>query len=100
VSALNGEENQGVWSATSCRPCRETGRLISTLGGVSHQVVCPWCHGTGEKIPGINAQDAPAEDGLSGQPAKDGVSGQPADSASTAEPPPAQGAADAPEGHP
>jgi hypothetical protein len=91
VSALNGEENQGAWSATACRPCRGTGRLISTLGGVSHQVVCPWCHGTGKTIPGINAQDAPAEDG---------VSGQPAEGASTAEPPAAQGGADAPEGSP
>jgi len=91
VSALNGEENQGAWSATSCRPCRGTGRLISTLGGVSHQVVCPWCHGTGETIPGINAQDAPAEDGLSGQPAE---------AASTAEAPPARGGAGAPEGTP
>jgi len=53
--------------------------------------VCPWCHGTGETIPGINAQDAPAEDGLSGQPAE---------AASTAEAPPARGGAGAPEGTP
>jgi hypothetical protein len=90
VSAINGEEHQSAASATACRPCRGTGRLISTLGGESHQVVCPWCRGTGETIPGINAQDAPAEDGIHAQPAA-------ADSANPVQPAPAEGGADAPE---
>jgi hypothetical protein len=48
-------------SALTCRPCRGTGRLISMLGGDRHEVVCPWCHGTGVSIPGLNPQDSPAE---------------------------------------
>ncbi len=44
-------------------PCRGTGRLISGLGGTPHEVTCPWCRGTGERIPGIDAQQAPAEGG-------------------------------------
>jgi hypothetical protein len=90
VSAINGEEHQSPASATACRPCRGTGRLTSALGGESHQVVCPWCRGTGETIPGINAQDAPAEDGIHAQPAA-------ADSANPVQPAPAEGGADAPE---
>jgi hypothetical protein len=82
VSAINGEEHQSPASATACRPCRGTGRLTSALGGESHQVVCPWCRGTGETIPGINAQDAPAEDGVHGPRA-------PAGSATPEQPAPA-----------
>jgi hypothetical protein len=44
-------------------PCRGTGRLISGLGGTPHEVTCPWCRGTGERIPGIDAQQSPAEAG-------------------------------------
>ena len=92
MSAINGEEHQGATSATACRPCRGTGRLISTLGGDSHQVVCPWCRGTGETIPGINSQDAPSEDGVHAQPgAHSGGDDQPA---------PAQGGVETPEARP
>jgi len=63
VGAINGEPEQRDPSATSCRPCRGTGRLSSTLGGERHEVICPWCRGTGESIPGIDAQEAPAEGG-------------------------------------
>jgi DnaJ-class molecular chaperone len=45
----------------TCRPCRGTGRLTSGLGGEPHEVQCPWCQGTGRPIPGIDAQQAPAE---------------------------------------
>jgi hypothetical protein len=41
--------------------CRGTGRLTSGLGGEPHQVTCPWCRGTGVRIPGIDAQEHPAE---------------------------------------
>ncbi len=42
-------------------PCRGTGRLSSALGGEPHEVQCPWCRGSGRRIPGIDAQAAPAE---------------------------------------
>jgi hypothetical protein len=42
-------------------PCRGVGQLISGLGGTPHKVVCPWCRGTGRRIPGINAQESPSE---------------------------------------
>ena len=44
-----------------CGPCRGTGRLISGLGGTPHEVTCPWCQGSGTQIPGIDAQESPAE---------------------------------------
>jgi hypothetical protein len=40
--------------------CRETGKVISGLGGQPKEVVCPWCEGTGRVEPGHNAQDAGA----------------------------------------
>ncbi len=44
-----------------CLACRETGRLISNLGGTPHEVVCPWCDGTGRRIGGRDAQAAKRE---------------------------------------
>ncbi len=44
-----------------CAPCRGTGRLVSRLGGTAHEVVCPWCAGTGRFTPGRDAQAEPAE---------------------------------------
>jgi hypothetical protein len=41
---------------STCTPCRGTGRVISNLGGTSHEVECPWCEGTGRFIPGHDAQ--------------------------------------------
>ena len=47
---------------TTCSPCRGTGRLMSNLGGTAHEVQCPWCDGTGTRIPDRDAQAAgPAE---------------------------------------
>jgi hypothetical protein len=43
--------------------CRGTGRVISGLGGTPHEVVCPWCEGSGHRIPGIDAQEHPSERG-------------------------------------
>jgi DnaJ-class molecular chaperone len=43
-----------------CAPCRGTGQLISTKGGESHTVTCPWCEGTGRFIPNHDAQAARA----------------------------------------
>ncbi|MDQ6836213.1 MAG: hypothetical protein M3016_08510 [Actinomycetota bacterium] len=45
----------------TCMPCRGTGKLTSGLGGEAHEVRCPWCEGTGHRVPGINAQESPAE---------------------------------------
>jgi DnaJ-class molecular chaperone len=46
----------------TCTACRGTGKLISGLGGVSHEVTCPWCGGSGEFQPGRDAQqEGPAE---------------------------------------
>ena len=42
---------------TSARPAAAPGKLISGLGGTPHEVVCPWCRGTGQRIPGIDAQE-------------------------------------------
>ena len=39
-----------------CMACRGTGEVISTLGGERRTVPCPWCKGTGRRIPGHDAQ--------------------------------------------
>jgi DnaJ-class molecular chaperone len=43
-----------------CRPCRGTGTVISGLGGEQHTQPCPWCDGTGTRIPERDAQAAAA----------------------------------------
>jgi DnaJ-class molecular chaperone len=49
---------------TVCTPCRGTGKALSSLGGVQHEVDCPWCAGTGRFQPGRDAQtDAKHETG-------------------------------------
>jgi DnaJ-class molecular chaperone len=40
----------------TCLACRGTGKVISGLGGETQQVECPWCKGTGRRIPGHDAQ--------------------------------------------
>lgn len=46
---------------STCTPCRGTGRLLSSLGGRSHEVTCPWCGGSGRFTAGRDAQAEPAE---------------------------------------
>ncbi len=36
--------------------CRGSGRVISNLGGTASEVSCPWCEGSGMRVPGIDAQ--------------------------------------------
>jgi hypothetical protein len=36
--------------------CRGSGQVISNLGGTPSQVRCPWCSGSGVRVPGIDAQ--------------------------------------------
>jgi hypothetical protein len=44
-------------------PCRGSGQVISNLGGSPSQVKCPWCAGSGVRVPGIDAQVGwPTED--------------------------------------
>ena len=43
-----------------CAPCRGTGKVTSNLGGSAQEVTCPWCEGTGQTIPGHDAQAARA----------------------------------------
>lgn len=36
--------------------CRGSGHVISNLGGTPSTLACPWCGGSGERVPGIDAQ--------------------------------------------
>lgn len=40
----------------ACTACRGTGRVVSNLGGSPSSVTCPWCDGTGRRIPDHDAQ--------------------------------------------
>ena len=40
-----------------CMACRGSGKVISNLGGAPKEVACPWCAGSGPRIPGIDAQE-------------------------------------------
>ena len=42
--------------ARECMSCRGTGQVISNLGGTPKSVACPWCEGSGYRIPGHDAQ--------------------------------------------
>jgi uncharacterized Zn finger protein (UPF0148 family) len=44
-----------------CWVCRGTGKLVSNADGVPHEVVCAWCEGTTQTIPGHDAQLKPSE---------------------------------------
>jgi hypothetical protein len=37
-------------------PCRGSGQVISNLGGTPSRVTCPWCAGSGLRVPGTDAQ--------------------------------------------
>ena len=54
-----------------CMPCRGSGQVISNLGGAPSRISCPWCGGSGVRVPGIDAQagwpaEAELEAGASG----------------------------------
>jgi hypothetical protein len=36
--------------------CRGSGRVISNLGGTPSTLDCPWCDGSGTRVPGIDTQ--------------------------------------------
>jgi DnaJ-class molecular chaperone len=57
VSASSEQLDGGAGDRTQCTPCRGTGKLVSNLGGEPHQVTCPWCTGSGEFRPGLDAQE-------------------------------------------
>lgn len=51
------------YDSERCTACRATGRVISGLGGDPHPVTCPWCEGSGRRIPGHDSQAAKREAG-------------------------------------
>lgn len=59
----NGGRQEGeAHEPRECMPCRGSGQVISGLGGTSAKVACPWCEGTGARVPGIDAQARWAQD--------------------------------------
>ncbi len=49
-------EKAAQTAAQECMPCGARGTLISKLGGQESTVPCPWCEGSGQRRPGIDAQ--------------------------------------------
>jgi hypothetical protein len=59
VASVSGDsetEGQETHEPRECMACRGSGRVISNLGGTPSEVPCPWCEGTGVRVPGIDAQ--------------------------------------------
>jgi hypothetical protein len=52
-----------------CMPCRGSGQVISNLGGTASEVTCPWCAGTGVRVPGTDAQARWAREQPDAEPA-------------------------------
>jgi hypothetical protein len=68
---LDITDQAGQAAAQECMPCGARGTLISKLGGQESTVQCPWCEGSGQRRPGIDAQAhwGPASaDGTGGPP--------------------------------
>jgi hypothetical protein len=59
--------------------CRGSGQVISNLGGEQSTLTCPWCAGSGVRVPGIDAQERwLAEGGGEHTEHAEGASGEPA----------------------
>jgi hypothetical protein len=48
--------------------------VISNLGGEPHDVTCPWCEGSGDRLPGHDAQAARRAE-AAGEPSADAGDG-------------------------
>jgi DnaJ-class molecular chaperone len=48
-----------VEDQNACPPCRGTGQVLSTEGGTTHPVPCPWCEGSGKRRPRPEATPSP-----------------------------------------
>jgi hypothetical protein len=59
-------------------PCGGSGQVISNLGGSPQKVTCPWCRGSGLRVPNVDAQAAWRQEGEGepgAEPPGDGPSG-------------------------
>ncbi len=50
------ERGDSAHGPRECMPCRGSGRVISNLGGTQRTLECPWCHGGGVRLAGVDAQ--------------------------------------------
>jgi hypothetical protein len=66
----SGEHGEQTHAPRECMACRGSGSVTSNLGGTPSTVTCPWCRGSGTRIPEIDAQARWAED--SGEPQQAG----------------------------
>jgi DnaJ-class molecular chaperone len=69
TTRAQAEEASSV--ATPCSPCRGTGKVVPHLAGAREELTCPWCDGSGQLVPGHDAQARwRDEDGVAdGEPA-------------------------------
>ena len=60
VAAPEESEERAADASTGpepCSPCRGTGKVISNLGEKREELSCPWCEGSGVRIPEHDAQE-------------------------------------------
>jgi DnaJ-class molecular chaperone len=51
-----GDSTEASHGPQECMPCRGSGRVVSSLGGETNKITCPWCQGEGTRQYGIDAQ--------------------------------------------
>jgi DnaJ-class molecular chaperone len=54
--ADENEQAEETPGPQECMPCRGSGQVTSNLGGSPSSVACPWCEGSGKRLPAVDAQ--------------------------------------------
>ena len=72
-----------------CMACRGTGQVIAVVDEETRSVECPWCKGSGRRIPRIDAQERWAGKSGAGEERDDEPPGDAGAGGSEDEPPPA-----------
>jgi len=55
-SGSSGGQESASHEPRECMACRGTGQVISNLGASPSALRCPWCEGSGVRVPGVDAQ--------------------------------------------
>jgi DnaJ-class molecular chaperone len=54
--AAGSDDRDSTPDSEVCMACRGTGQVTGVVDGERRSVECPWCKGTGRRVPGVDAQ--------------------------------------------